>query len=158
MKKKKWSLGKLIGLIFCLAVWAAMLYYSNWYFYNGFTQKNAIMEYCSQFNDTSLGWFPYIFGHGVLNFVAGTAAVYPLLVPLVVLIQIFRKKTFGQIVEKLISLLLNALFGVAMICAALYGSLYLMEQLPLVAGLLLIIGIGMLIPTGKSIILIVISD
>ncbi len=158
MKKKTWSLGKWIGLVVCLAAWFAMLYYSNWYFYNGFTEKNAIMEYCSQFNDTSLGWFQYIFGHGVLNFVAGTAAVYPLIVPLAVLILALRKKTFGKIIEKLFSLLLSALFGVAVICAALYGALYLMEQIPLLAGFLLLVGIGMVIPTGKGIILIVIAD
>lgn len=158
MKKKKWTFGKVLGLVASLALWVATLVYSNWYLYNGFSSKNAIMEYCSQFNDTSLGWFEYIFGHGVLNFVAGTGAILPLLVPIAVLILACRKKTLGQIVGKVFELFLNALFGVAMIAGVLYGALYTMEELPLLAGFLLIVGVGMLVPTGKGIILIVISD
>jgi hypothetical protein len=65
-------IGKATGIIAFLAVLFVMLRYSNWYFYNGFDQKNAIMQYCSQFNDLELGWFAYIFKHGVLNFVADT--------------------------------------------------------------------------------------
>ena len=76
-------IGKATGIIAFLAVWFVMLRYSNWYFYNGFDQKNAIMQYCSQFNDLELGWFAYIFKHGVLNFVAGYGAIFPLLVPVI---------------------------------------------------------------------------
>lgn len=158
VKKKKSGFGTLIALVLFLAVWLIMLDYGHWYFYTGWTEQNAIMRYCSQFNDTDLGWWKYIFGHGVLNFVAGYVAVFPLLVPLVSLIMLFRRKTVLQGIKKITKLFFNALSGVVMIVGLLYGALYFMEQLPLLAGFLFLIGICSLIPTGKSILIIVIEE
>lgn len=151
-------IGKAVGVIAFLAVWFVMLRYSNWYFYNGFYEKNAIMRYCSQFNNVELGWFAYIFKHGVLNFAAGYGAIFPLLVPVIYLVQIFRKKTFAKTVGILIKLFFTALIYVVLIIGLLYGALYLMEQLPLVAGFLLIVGIGMIVPTCKTLYVVVIVD
>ena len=157
-KKKGLTVGKAVGIVAFLAVWFMALRYSNWYFYTGFTQPNAIMQYCAQFNDTSLGWFAYIFKHGILNFVAGYGAVFPLVVPVVLLVQLIRKKTFGKTMQILLKLFFSALMYVAIIVGLLYGALYFMEQLPLVAGFLVLVGIGMLVPTGKTLLVIVIED
>lgn len=158
MKKKKNLLGTWIGLGLFLAVWAVILKYSYWYLSTGWSSPNAIMHYCSQFNDTDLGWWKYIFGHGVLNFVAGYGAIFPLAVPIVALIMLFRRKTVLQGIGKIISLFFNALCGVVMIVGLLYGGLYLMEQLPLLAGFLILIGVCCLVPTGKTIWVIIIED
>lgn len=157
-KLKRFPIGRILGILAFLAVWFVGLRYSNWYFYNGFTEKNAIMEYCSRFNDTSLGWFEYIFKHGVLNFVAGYGAIFPLLVPVILLVQLIRKKKFGKMMLILVKFFFSALMYVVLIVGLLYGALYLMEQLPLLAGFLLLIGVCMLVPTGKTLYLIVVVE
>ena len=157
MSKTKKS-GTGISLIAFLIVWGASLAYSHWYLSTGWDGPNAIMNYCSQFNDTSLGWFDYIFRHGVLNFVAGYGAIFPLAVPIVALIQLVRKKSVKQGIAIIVKLFFTVLVYLVLIAGLLYGSLYLMEQMPLLAGLLLIIGVGCLIPTGKTIYVLVIVD
>lgn len=157
-KKTGLTLGKTVGILAFLAVWFVALRYSNWYFYNGFTEKNAIMEYCSQFNNTDLGWFTYVFKHGILNFVAGYGAIFPLAVPVVLLIQLFRRKTFGQTMLILAKLFFTALFYVAFIVGIAYSALYTMDELPLLAGFLGLVGLGMLIPTGKTLLVIIVVD
>ena len=152
------TLGKIVGILAFLAVWFVALRYSNWYFYNGFTEKNAIMKYCSQFNNADLGWFTYVFKHGILNFVAGYGAVFPLLVPVVLLIQLFRRKRFGQMMLVLAKLFFTALFCLVFIVGLAYSALYTMNELPLLAGFLGLVGIGMLIPTGKTLLIIVVVD
>ena len=158
MKKKSFSVGNLIGLLFCLAVWALMLHYGWWYLRTGWSEQNAIMKYCSQFASHDVGWFKYIFHHGILNFVAGYLALFPFALPIIILIQIFKRKSFSQIVGKCFSLLFSLMFNVALIAGLLYGADYLMAEQPLIAGLLLIIGIGCLVPTAKGVWVIVISD
>ena len=157
-KKTGLTLGKTVGILAFLAVWFVALRYSNWYFYTGFTQPNAIMQYCAQFNDTSLGWFAYVFKHGIWNFVAGYGAIFPLAVPVVLLIQLFRRKTFGRMMLILAKLFFNALFYVAFIAGIAYSALYTMDELPLLAGFLGLVGLGMLVPTGKTLLVIVIED
>ena len=156
--KKGLAVGTVIGVLAFLAVWYAALRYSNWYLYNGYTQPNAIMKYCSQFNNTDLGWFTYVFKHGILNFVAGYGAVFPLLVPVVLLIQLFRRKTFGRMMLILAKLFFNALFYVAFIAGIAYSALYTMDELPLLAGFLGLVGLGMLVPTGKALLVIVVVE
>ena len=157
-KAARFSVGKAIVLILCLALWGIALRYSNWYFYTGFTEPNAIMRYCAQFNDTALGWTQYVLGHGVLNFVAGYGAVFPLLLPIVLLILVIGKKPFYTALARIAKLFFTALFFVVLIVGILYSALFLMEQLPLVAGLLALLGICMLIPTGQTLIYIVVVD
>jgi hypothetical protein len=157
-KKKKNPVGTGIALIFFLLVWVAMLAYSHWYFSTGWFEKNAIMRYCSQFNDTDLGWWKYIFGHGVLNFVAGYGAVFPLAVPIVALVNLIGKRSVLKGIEKIISLFFSALFGVVLITGLAYGGLYFMAELPLLSGFLLLLGVCCLIPTGSSILVIIVSD
>lgn len=157
MSKERSTSGNGFTLVLFLILWIANLLYSHWYLATGWVGPNAIMRYCSQFNDTSLGWFEYIFGHGVLNFVAGYGAVFPLAVPIITIILLFRHNKLNAILTKLISLFFNCLFSVAMIAGLLYGSLYLMEELPLLAGFLMLIGVCMLIPTGKTVWLIIVE-
>ena len=155
---KRFSVGKLIGLVLCLGIWAAMLQYGYWYLSTGWHEPNAIMKYCSQFADGSAGWFNYIFRHGILNFVAGYLAIFPFALSIIILIQLFRRKRFGQIVAKCFSLLFSLLFYVALIAGLLYGANYLMAEKPLIAGLLLIIGIGCLVPTAQTVWVVVVVD
>ena len=157
MKKQKNRGGTIVGLVFFLLLWVANLLYSHWYLATGWVGPNAIMRYCSQFNDTSLGWFEYIFGHGVLNFVAGYGAIFPLAVPIITIFLLFRRNKLEAILTKLVSLFFNCLLSVATIAGLLYGSLYLMEELPLLAGFLMLIGVCMLIPTGKTVWLIIVE-
>lgn len=157
-KKKTNPVGTAIALILFLLVWAAMLAYSHWYFSTGWFEKNAIMRYCSQFNDTDLGWWKYIFGHGVLNFVAGYGAVFPLAVPIVALVNLIGKRSVLKGIGKIISLFFSALFGVVLITGLAYGGLYFMAELPLLSGFLLLLGVCCLIPTGSSILVIIVSD
>ena len=127
-------------------------------FYTGFHQPNEIMKYCSQFNDTSLGWFEYVCKHGVLNFVAGYGAIFPLLVPVILLVQLFCKKSFGKMMLVLVKFFFTALMYLVLIVGILYSALFLMEQLPIVAGLLLIIGVAMILPAGQTLLVIVVVD
>ena len=157
MGKKKES-GSGLALIAFLIVWGAFLAYSYWYLSTGWSEQNVIMRYCAQYNDPSLGWFDYIFRHGVLNFVAGYGAISPLAVPIVALIQLFRRKTVKQGIAVIAKLFFTVLVNLVLIVGLLYGSLYLMEQMPLLAGLLMILGVGCLIPTGKTIYILVIVD
>ena len=132
--KKSLAVGTVIGVLAFLAVWYVALRYSNWYLYNGYTQPNAIMKYCSQFNNTDLGWFTYVFKHGILNFVAGYGAIFPLVVPVVLLIQLFRRKTFGQTMLILAKLFFTALYYVAFIVGIAYRALSTLDVVPLLAG------------------------
>ena len=150
--------GKIVGILAFLAVWFVTLRYSNWYFYTGFYQPNEIMKYCSQFNDTSLGWFEYVCKHGILNFVAGYGAIFPLLVPVILLLQLIRKISFGKMILVLVKFFFTALLYLVLIVGILYSALFLMEQLPLVAGLLLIIGVAMILPAGQTLLVIVVVD
>lgn len=158
MNKKRFSLFKFIGVVLCLGIWAAMLQYGYWYLSTGWSEPNAIMRYCAQFADESVGWFKYIFHHGILNFVTGYLAIFPFALPIIILIQMFRRKKLGQIIGKCFSLLFSLMFSVALIAGLLYGANYLMSEKPLIAGLLLIIGIGCLIPAAQSVWVVVVVD
>ena len=157
-QKSGFPVWTILGILIFLAAWYFGLRYSNWYFYTGFYQPNEIMKYCSQFNDTSLGWFEYVCKHGVLNFVAGYGAVFALLVPVILLIQLFCKKSFGKMMLVLVKFFFTALLYLVLIVGILYSALFLMEQLPIVAGLLLIIGVAMILPAGQTLLVIVVVD
>ena len=158
MSKTSKSKGTGVALALFLLIWAGMLQYSYWYFSTGWSEPNAIMRYCSQFNNTDLGWWKYVFGHGVLNFVAGYGAIFPLAVPIVALINAICKRSVLKGIGKIVALFFSALLGVAILSGLLYGALYCMEQLPLLSGFLILIGICCLIPTGTSVWIIVVTD
>lgn len=120
-----------IGIIF----WLLNLIYGIWYLLNGWDEQNAIMAFCSTLNDTSLGWLKYVCGHGVLNFIAGYGAIYPLAAPIVLLIASLLNKSISKGMEKTIALFWNLLIMVALAACCLYSSLYFMEQHPVISGL-----------------------
>ena len=133
MKSKDNALG-----LFPIIAWAINLAYGLWYLITGWSQQNAIMAFCSGLNDPALGWFKYVCGHGVLNFVAGYLAVFPIVAPIVVLIASLIHKSVSKGAEKAGALFGVLLVAIAAIACFIYSSLYMMEQHPLVSGLFIL--------------------
>ena len=105
MKSKSNSIG-----LFSIIAWAINLAYGLWYLITGWSQQNAIMAFCSGFNDPELGWFKYVCGHGVLNFVAGYLAIFPLVAPIILFVASLIHKSTGKGAEKT-----GALFGTLLV-------------------------------------------
>ena len=133
----KSSVNKVLAAVGVIG-WLVTLAYSIWYFKTGWSSPNAIMQYCSTFNDTSLGWGKYVFGHGVLNFVAGYVAVFALLAPIVFLIVALAHKRISTGVVRAMALFWVLLIAITIGIACLYSVLYFIEQRPLLSGLFIL--------------------
>lgn len=130
-----------IGLLIFLGCWAGMLYYGHWYMLTGWDQPNAIMKYCATLNHTELGWFKYVCGHGVLNFVAGYGAVYPVAAPLIFLVEWVIQGGFFKAIRKTVALFFVLLFAVAICACCLYSVFYFITVHWLLAGLFILCSI-----------------
>ena len=138
--------------------WVVMLVYAIWYFSTGWSEQNAIMKYCSTFNDTSLGWGQYVFGHGVLNFVAGYVAVFAALAPIVFIVAALVHKTVATAITRMIGLFWALLIAVVVGIGCLYSAIFFMEQLPLVSGLFILGIIFSVLASCSSFCIIIIVD
>lgn len=132
------SLAKKLFAAFGFIAWLVTLAYGYWYFSTGWSEQNAIMKYCSTFNDTSLGWGKYVFGHGVLNFVAGYVAVFAFLAPLVFIVAALVHQGVSTGIVRTMSLFWALLFALVIGIASLYSLLFFIEQRPLVSGLFIL--------------------
>ena len=138
--------------------WLVTLAYAVWYFKTGWTEQNAIMKFCATFNDTSLGWGKYVFGHGVLNFVAGYVAVFALIAPIVFLIVALAHKSFSTGVVRAMALFWALLIAIAVGIACLYSVIFFMAQHPLVSGLFILGIILSVLASCTSVYTIIIVD
>ena len=145
------------GFIFIFLLWLVNLAFSYWYFSTGWSEPNAIMEFCSKYVNSSV-WYEVMFYHGALNWTAGTLAVYGLAAPIVFLVIKIRHKNMKRVVAKLTNLFLNILLAAAFGAALLYGAIFLMDEKPLIAGILGLLGICMIIPVPKTLLVVVIED
>ena len=107
------------------AVWAVVLIYPYWYFSTGWSAPNAIMSFCSQFNDTDLGWFKFVFGHGVLNAIALYGAIYPLAFPIVLAVSAIIRKSFWEGFSNAFSLFFVLLLYVVIAVGLFYSAIFL---------------------------------
>jgi hypothetical protein len=137
-KDNKKSVNPILA-IFVVIAWIALFIYARWYFKTGWDQPNAIMKYCAGFNDPYLGWFPYVFGHGVLNFVAGYGAVFAYLAP--ILLGVLALIHGGKCFSKLITAFFAALIGVVVVIMCLYSIPYFLTVHWLLSGLFILISI-----------------
>ena len=149
MKKK-------IFIFLSILIWAATLVYSFWYLKTGWDQPNAIMKYCASFNYTELGWFKSVCVAGVLQILAGYAAVFPIAAPVILIIASIINKSIWRGVLKTIALFFVLLFFVALIVCCLYSLTYFMEAYPLISGLFLLVGIFGVLSSGISVYTIII--
>lgn len=140
MAKTKRKIG--ISTILLLPLWAIGIDFGLWSLVTGWDKQNAIMAYCSTFNDTSLGWFKYVCGHGVLNFVAGYAAIFFAVSPVLFIISwAVNKWNFNVALKNLFATAISSTFMVGFTTMLIYSGLYMMEQHPLISGLVILCGI-----------------
>ena len=140
MAKVKRRMG--ISTIILLLLWAAGLCFGYWGVSTGWHQQNAIMKFCSTYNDTSLGWFAYVFGHGVLNFFAGYVELYFAASPIIFLIAFaINEWNIHAALVRLFTTVITSAFAVAITAMIIYSGMYMMEQHPLLSGLVILCGI-----------------
>ena len=149
MNTKTKNVLRIILAVTVAVVWVAMFIYARWYFKTGWDQPNAIMKYCAEFNHPELGWFPYVFGHGVLNFVAGYVAVFAYAAPilLIILAIIHRWNCFS----KLIATFFVALIAVVVVVMCLYSISYFITVHWLLSGLFILLSIFSVLASCTSV-------
>ena len=142
--KKAMSTGDLIMTIIVGTLCLGATIFGYWNIISGWNQPNAIIKFFSSFNDTSLGFGPFVMVHGVANWAVNSASFYFMAVPIIFLISLVANKKKFDIISTLIVIVIGAvavafLFG---LCAfLLYSAKYMLDEHPLFSGIVTVVGI-----------------
>ena len=147
--KNKIKLSTIILLALCLVG----IGYSLWYLITGWTSQNAIMAFCSKLNDTELGWFKYVCGHGALNFSLGYIAIFFALSPILVFVLwLLKRRDINVALDTLFAILIITIVIVAVTVIIIYSGLYMMEAHPIISGLLIVVGALVALSSGYTVV------